>query len=450
MPLRLCSLWRLAASLGLAVVAWALQARIEALLGSAYTRMIGVEPPHSILALLAAVEAGLLGLAAGFLVRSPVAGALASLSILSGGSATGSPWPPLLAAGMAGGMLAALASMAGGPLESLRAYGGRRDGLALALAATSTLAASALGAPCRAYWASGALAAAIASYILGYPEAIAAAALAGLGWLGALAGAILASLKAAPAPSCGGIEARIDAVLSKAPASRVIAGPRGLWASWGFECVRGAGTIVPGGGRGSVLVAYGPNARLVAGLVSARAGSALVVCASCDVEYWRRLGFGEARFRVGGEPPRIQPPALLVIESERPWDYILTALAALPSGERLGAVIVDRADLVRSPRVLEAIAEEALESSPLVVLVNTQPARRPVVPAVADAEISTAIAGPVPHRYISELLPLSGGQALEAVYDALSRGYAVFYPTCGGSVAALRLGAGVGMATEHK
>jgi hypothetical protein len=229
-PLRLCSPWRFAASLGLAFTAWALQARIEGLLSSAYLKMLGVEPPHTILALLAALEAGILGLAAGFLVRSPTVGVLAGLSILSNGSTLGNPWPPLLAASIAGGALAALASLAGGPPESLRASRGRRDGLALALAATSTFAASMLGAPCRLYWAFGALTSALASYILEYPEAIVAAALAGLGWLGALAGATLASLKAAPAPSCGGVEASIDAVLSRTPASRIVAGPRSLWA----------------------------------------------------------------------------------------------------------------------------------------------------------------------------------------------------------------------------
>jgi hypothetical protein len=438
-PLRLCSPWRLAASLVLVFTAWVFQAEIEELISTAYLKIIGVEPSQSILTLLAGVEAGILGLVTGFLVRSPTVGALASLSILSGGSAMNDPWPPLLAAGIAGGALALAASLAGGPLEPLRVSGGRRDGLALALAATSTLTASMLGAPCTAYWASGALSSALASYILGYPEAIISAALAGLGWLGALVGFTVASLKAAPAPSCGGLEASIDAVLRKAPTSRIVAGPHSLWASWGFECVRGPGTLVPRGSRGSVLVAYGPEARLAASLVAANIENALVVCASCDVEYWKRLGFVEAHFRIGGEPPKIRSPGLLIIESERPWDYLLTAVAAVAPEGRFGAIIVDRADLVKSPRVLEAIVEEALEYSPLVVLVNTQPSRGPLVPAVADASVSIAIAGPVPHSHILDLLPLTGDEALEAVYEGLSRGYALFYPTCSGSVAAVRL-----------
>jgi hypothetical protein len=173
--------------------------------------------------------------------------------------------------------------------------------------------------------------------------------------------------------------------------------------------------------------------------VASKIGDALVVCASCEAEYWRGLGFKEARFKVGEEPPEVQTPALLVIESERPWDYILTTVAAVTSGHRFGAVVIDRADLVKSPRVLEAIVEEALESSSLVVLVNTQPSRGPIVPAVADANTSIVVAGPVPHRYISELLPVSSNQALEAIYESLGKGYAVFYPTCSGSVAAVRL-----------
>jgi len=447
-PLRLCSPWRLTASLGIAFTAWALQAKIGLLLDNAYLKLMGVRPPQAISLLMTAVEAGLLGLLVGFIVRSPLTGAFAALSILAGGHLAGTPWPPIVAAALSGGILAVLASLSGGPLDALRSLRRRQGGLPLALAATSALAAAVLGVPCGPYWAVGALATAIEAYLLDYPESLLAALLAGLGWLGAFTGAVAASLKAVPAPSCGGVEMRVDSILSRAPASRIIAGPHGLWASWGFECARGEGTVVPEGDKGSVLVAYGPNARLVAGLTASKLQGTLVVCASCNIEYWRGLGFSEAHFRVGGEPPKIEPPALLVVESERPWDYVLTAVASIASVGAYEAIVIDRADLVRGAKVLEAVVEEALEASRLVVLVEPEPSRGPLVPRVAEARLSIAIAGPVPQRYASELLPLGSAQAVEAVYDALRRGYAVFYPTCGGGVVAAKLASAA--IIEHK
>lgn len=448
--LRLCSPGRLALALAAEAAAAAAGSKAYLAASKIYAHMLGLPAPLYVGSAASALAVALIGAAAGIALRSPSAAAALALAGAQW-VPNGLPYWPIPAAPASALLAAALPLAAGLLLSGAASDAGlrgppRRSGASqaaalLAIAATSTGLAPALGvAGCSWLWAAGALATASLGVwpLGGLPaRALVAAASAGSGWHGAFLALALAATAPVEPPRCGGVEWRVEAVYGWHPSHLIMGKPKPRWWGWGFACSRGRGTVVPAGGRGAVVTLWGPRARDAA-LLLLEALEGLVLCAGCDEGFWAsRLAVGVLRYKPGSGAVEARPGLLVTVDSPTPAEHLLTLAGSLRvEGGRAPLVVVD------SPgawgRLLEAAVDELLDGAAgLVAVVYDSPSPPPRL-RVPGAHTALAASGPLPPRLLELYLPVAG--AAEGASSLLLEGYTVFYPTCGGAAVAVALG----------
>ncbi|MEB3816904.1 MAG: hypothetical protein LRS46_03070 [Desulfurococcales archaeon] len=436
--LRLCSPVRPAIIALVGVAAYLLGRYAVTLLTTLYERLLGVGTPVELTSLLGAALVGLVASVAGYTARSPLTAALLALAVLQFSQPV-TPQGASLAAAIPLAVVAALALLLGGPLEAVHPKLGASP-LRASLAATSAYVASHLCPSCNWFWAVGTLLSGAAAIAIEGPAGLAAGILAGLGWLGLLAGIVVEIFKPRRPPLCGGLRGEVEGILTRAPISQMLEGARGRWSALGFACARGTGTLLPLGERGAVVEAYGPRAREAGEALASLKGDPLVLCIACDEDYWLSRGYQRVAVKPAATvPSQVPPRTILVAEAEKPWEYSLTLITMLEEVEsRYPSVIVDRSDLVEGPRALSAIADSLLDKTELVILIHPDPLRPPITLSVPGAHSAVVVSGQVPLHSLERLLPLPAPEAVEHAYHLLEAGYSLVYPSCEGSVVAFR------------